>query len=134
MADVAELVEAIAGLTLLEASELKKQLEEKLGVEAAVGGGMMMMGGGMPAAAGGAAAAAEEEEEEQTEFDVILKEVGAKKIEVIKAVRALTNLGLKEAKELVEGAPNTVAEQVGKDAANDAKAKLEEAGATVEVK
>jgi large subunit ribosomal protein L7/L12 len=133
MADVAELVEAISNLTLLEASELKKQLEEKLGVEAAVGGGMMMMGGGMPAAAAGAAAA-EEEEEEQTEFDVILKEVGAKKIEVIKAVRALTNLGLKEAKELVEGAPSTISEQIGKDAANDAKAKLEEAGATVEVK
>ena len=132
MADVAELVEAIAGLTLLEASELKKQLEEKLGVEAAVGGGMMMMGGAMPAAA--AAAAPAEEEEEKTEFDVILKDVGAKKIEVIKAVRALTNLGLKEAKELVEGAPSTVAEQIGKDAANDAKAKLEEAGATVEVK
>ncbi len=135
MADVAELVEAISNLTLLEASELKKQLEEKLGVEAAVGGGMMMMGGAMPAAAGGAAAAAAEEEaEEQTEFDVILKEVGGKKIEVIKAVRALTNLGLKEAKELVEGAPSTVSEQVSKDAANDAKAKLEEAGATVEIK
>jgi large subunit ribosomal protein L7/L12 len=131
MADVAALVEEIAGLTLLEASELKKALEEKLGVEAAVGGGMMM-----PMMAGGAAAAAApvEEEEEQTEFTVILKEAGPKKIEVIKVVRALTSLGLKEAKDLVEGAPNNVLEEVGKDVAEDAKKKLEEAGAAVDLK
>ncbi|MAU12250.1 MAG: 50S ribosomal protein L7/L12 [Anaerolineaceae bacterium] len=130
MADVAALVEEIAGLTLLEASELKTALEEKLGVEAAVGGGMMM-----PMMAGGAApAAAEEEEEEQTEFTVILKEAGPKKIEVIKVVRALTSLGLKEAKDLVEGAPNNVLEEVGKDVAEDAKKKLEEAGAAVDLK
>lgn len=130
MADVAALVEEIAGLTLLEASELKTALEEKLGVEAAVGGGMMM-----PMMAGGAApAAAAEEEEEQTEFTVILKEAGPKKIEVIKVVRALTSLGLKEAKDLVEGAPNNVLEEVGKDVAEDAKKKLEEAGAAVDLK
>ncbi|MEM9953983.1 MAG: 50S ribosomal protein L7/L12 [Chloroflexota bacterium] len=128
MADIASLVEQIAGLTLLEAKELKEALEEELGVEAAVGGGMMMMAG---PAAGGAAA---EEPDEQTEFDVILKEIGAKKINVIKAVRGLTSLGLKEAKELVEGAPSTVMEQIGKDAAEDAKKQLEEAGAVVEVK
>jgi large subunit ribosomal protein L7/L12 len=127
MADIQALVEQISGLTLLEAKELKEALEEALGVEAAVGGGMMMM-------AGPAAAVAEEEAEEQTEFDVILKEIGAKKINVIKAVRGLTSLGLKEAKELVEGAPSTIMEQIGKDAAEDAKKQLEEAGATVEVK
>jgi large subunit ribosomal protein L7/L12 len=131
MADVAKLVEEIAGLTLLEASELKTALEEKLGVEAAVGGGMMMPMGGMPA--GGAAAPAEEEEE-QTEFTVILKDAGPKKIEVIKVVRALTSLGLKEAKDLVEGAPSNVLEDIGKDIAEDAKKKLEEAGAGVELK
>lgn len=132
---VEELVEKIAGLSLLEASELKTALEEKLGVEAASGGGMMMMGGMMPAGvAGGAAAAEAEPEEEQTEFDVILESVGDKKINVIKAIRAITNLGLKEAKEQVESAPVTVMEQVGKEAAEDAKAKLEEAGATVKIK
>ncbi|QPC82313.1 50S ribosomal protein L7/L12 [Phototrophicus methaneseepsis] len=131
MADVAKLVEEIAGLTLLEASELKTALEEKLGVEAAVGGGMMMPMGAMPA--GGAAAPAEEEEE-QTEFTVVLKEAGPKKIEVIKVVRALTSLGLKEAKDLVEGAPSNVMEEVGKDIAEDAKKKLEEAGAAVDLK
>ena len=134
MADVQKLAEEIANLTLLEASELKTTLEEMLGVEAATGGGMMMMGGAMPMAAGGGAAAAEDDDDVQTEFDVILKEVGPKKINVIKAVRALTSLGLKEAKEVVEGAPNTILEQVGKDAADDAKAKLEEEGAVVEVK
>lgn len=129
---VEELVEKIAGLSLLEASELKTALEDKLGVEAATGGGMMMMGGAMPAAAG--AAVAEEEAEEQTEFDVVLESIGDKKINVIKAIRAITSLGLKEAKEQVESAPVTVMEQVGKEAAEDAKAKLEEAGATVKVK
>ena len=132
MATVAELVEAISNLTLLEASELKTALEETLGVEAATGG--MMMGGMMPMAGGPAAAVEEEEKEEQTEFDVILKDVGPKKINVIKAIRGFTSLGLKEAKELVEGAPATVLEQVGKEAADDAKAKLEEAGAAVELK
>lgn len=126
MADIQGLVEAISGLTLLEAKELKEALEDALGVEAAVGGAVMM--------AGPAVAAAAEEEEPQTEFDVLLKDVGPKKINVIKAVRALTNLGLKEAKELVEGAPSTVMEQVGKDAAEDAKKQLEEAGAVVELK
>ncbi|MGJ3240047.1 MAG: 50S ribosomal protein L7/L12 [Anaerolineae bacterium] len=128
MADIQALVEQIGALTLLEAKELKEALEEALGVEAAVGGGMMMM------AAGAGPAAAAEEEEEQTEFNVILKEVGPKKINVIKAVRGLTSLGLKEAKELVEGAPNTIMEEVGKDAAEDAKKQLEEAGAVVEIK
>lgn len=129
MADIQGLVEKISELTLLEAKELKEALEEALGVEAASGGGMMMM-----AAGAGAAAAPAEEEEEKTEFDVVLTEVGAKKIEVIKVVRALTNLGLKEAKDLVEGAPNNVLEAVGKDSAEDAKKKLEEVGAKVDVK
>ena len=127
MADIQSLVDQISGLTLLQAKELKEALEDKLGVKAAVGGAMMM-------AAGPAAAAVEEEKEEQTEFDVILKEVGPNKINVIKVVRALTNLGLKEAKELVEGAPSTVMEQVGKDVSADAKKQLEETGAVVEVK
>lgn len=130
MADIQSLVDQISGLTLLQAKELKEALEDKLGVKAAVGGAMMMAG---PVAGGGAAAPAEEVEE-QTEFDVILKEVGPNKINVIKVVRALTNLGLKEAKELVEGAPSTVMEQVGKDAAADAKKQLEETGAVIEVK
>lgn len=130
MADLEKLVEELSELTILEASELKKMLEEKWDVTAAAGGGMMMMAGGMPGAAGAAAA----EEEEQTEFDVVLADVGPKKINVIKAVRALTSLGLKEAKELVEGAPATVVEAVTKEAADDAKAKLEEEGAKVEVK
>lgn len=128
MADIQSLVDAISGLTLLQAKELKEALEEKLGVKAAVGGAMMMAAG--PAAA----AAPAEEVEEQTEFDVILKDVGPNKINVIKVVRALTNLGLKEAKELVEGAPSTVLEQVTKDASADAKKQLEETGAVIEVK
>jgi large subunit ribosomal protein L7/L12 len=130
MANIDQLVEAISALTLLEASQLKTALEDKLGVKAASGGGMMMMAG---PAAGGAAAAAEEEEP-QTEFNVILKDIGPKKIDVIKVVRALTNLGLKEAKDLVEGAPSTVLELVTKDAAEDAKKKLEEVGAGIELK
>lgn len=132
MADIEKLAEEIANLTLLEASELKTKLEEMLGVEAASGGGMMMMPGMM--AGGGAAAAAEAEpEEEKTEFDVVLKGVGPKKINVIKAVRAITSLGLKEAKEVVENVPSKLLEEVGKEAAEDAKAKLEEAGAEVEI-
>jgi large subunit ribosomal protein L7/L12 len=128
MADLEKLVEEISGLTLVEASELVKALEDKLGVSASAAPVMM---GAMPAAG---AAAAEEEEEEQTEFNVVLTDFGAKKINVIKVVRQLTNLGLKEAKDLVEGAPTNVLEAVGKEAAEDAKAKLEEAGAKVDVK
>ncbi len=129
MADLSKIVDDLSALTILEASELKKLLEEKWGVTAAVGGPMMMAG--MAAAAPAAAA---EPEEEQTEFNVILSDVGPKKINVIKVVRTLTNLGLKEAKDLVESAPSTVMEAVGKEAAEDAKTKLEAEGAKVEVK
>jgi len=129
MADLDKIVEELSGLTILEAAALKKRLEEAWGVEAAVGGGMMMMAPG----AGGAAADAEPEEE-KTEFDVILKEIGPKKINVIKAIRGITPLGLKEAKELVESAPATVLEEVSKDTAEEGKSKLEEAGAVVELK
>jgi large subunit ribosomal protein L7/L12 len=126
MADLEKIVEELSGLTLLEAAELTKMLEEKWGVSAAapVAMGMMPMGAGAEAA----------EEEEKTEFDVVLEDFGAKKIQVIKEVRALTSLGLKEAKDLVDGAPNTVLEAVSKEAAEDAKGKLEAAGATVSVK
>lgn len=130
MADLDKLVEELSALTILEAADLKKKLEEAWGVEAATGGGMMMMA----AAGAGAAAAPVEEEEEKTEFNLILKDVGPKKINVIKAIRGITNLGLKEAKELVESAPATVLEEVSKDAVEDGKAKLEEAGAVVEIK
>lgn len=125
MADLEKIVEDLSSLTLMEAAELTKMLEEKWGVSAAapMAMGMMPM----------AAAAAEEEEEEQTEFDVVLKEVGPKKINVIKEVRALTSLGLKEAKEVVDGL-GTILEAVSKEAAADAKSKLEAAGAVVEVK
>ena len=126
MADLEKLAEEIQGLTLLEASELVKVLEEKLGVTAAA---PMAVAAAMP----GAAAAAEEAEE-KTEFDVVLTEIGAKKIQVIKVVRQLTSLGLKESKELVDGAPSTVMEAVSKEAAEDAKAKLEAEGATAQVK
>jgi large subunit ribosomal protein L7/L12 len=126
MADLEKIVEEISQLSLLEASELVKMLEDKLGVSAAAPVAAMAA---MPVAA-----AAVEPEEEQTEFDVILKEIGPKKIEVIKAVRQLTALGLREAKALVDGAPSPVMEAVAKDSANDAKAKLEEAGAVVELK
>ena len=124
MADLEKIVEEISGLSLLEAADLVKMLEEKLGVSAAAPMAMAMP----------MAAAAAEEEEEKTEFDVILKDIGPKKIEVIKAVRQLTALGLREAKELVDSAPSTVMEAVAKDAAEDAKSKLEAAGAGVEVK
>ncbi len=126
MADLEKLVEEISSLTLLEASELVKMLEEKLGVSAAAPIAM--------AAMPGVAAPAAEPEEEKTEFDVILKEIGPKKIEVIKAVRKLTALGLKEAKNLVESAPTPVQEAVSKEAAEEAKKLLEEAGAVVEIK
>ena len=124
MADLDKIVEQISELTLLEASDLVKMLEEKLGVSAAAPVAMAAM----------PAAASAEPEEEQTEFDVILKEIGPKKINVIKAVRQLTALGLKEAKDVVDSAPSTVMEAVSKEAAEDAKAKLEEAGAVIELK
>ncbi len=125
MAELEKIAEEISKLTLLEASALVKMLEEKLGVSAAAPVAVAMAP---------AAVAAAEPEEEQTEFNVILKEVGPKKIEVIKVVRQLTSLGLKEAKDLVDSAPSTVLESVTKEAAADAKAKLEEAGAVVEIK
>ncbi len=126
-----ELIATIEKMTVLELSQLVKALEAKFGVSAAAP--MMVAAGAAPAAAGAAAAAAEPVEE-QTEFDVLLKAVGDKKINVIKAVRALTNLGLKEAKDLVESAPATVLTAVSKAAAADAKSKLEAEGATAEVK
>jgi large subunit ribosomal protein L7/L12 len=128
MSAIQEIVEKIEKLTLLEASELKKALEEKFGVTAAA---PMMMGGGMMAAGGGAAPAAVEA---QTEFNVVLKNSGAQKINVIKVVRAATGLGLKEAKDLVDGAPKTVKESLSKDDAEKLKKELEEAGAQVELK
>jgi large subunit ribosomal protein L7/L12 len=129
MADLDKLVEELSGLTILEAADLKNKLEEAWGVEAAVGGGMMMMAPGA-----GAAAADAEPQEEKTEFELILKDVGPKKINVIKAIRGITPLGLKEAKELVESAPATVLEEVSKDTAEEGKTKLEEAGAVAELK
>ena len=129
MADLNKIVDELSALTVLEAAELKTLLETKWGVTAAAAAPVMMA-----AAAGGAAAAPAEEKEEQTEFTVVLKDGGPKKINVIKVVRTLTSLGLKEAKDLVEGAPQNVVEGVSKDAANDAKAKLEAEGAVVEVK
>jgi large subunit ribosomal protein L7/L12 len=126
MADLQMLEESIVGLSLLEASQLVKKLEERLGVSAAAAAPVMMAGGG------GAAAAAPAEE--KTEFTVVLKEVGANKINVIKAVREVTSLGLKEAKDLVDGAPKTIKEGVSKDEAETIKKKFTEAGATVEVK
>ena len=124
---VQEIVEKIEKLTLMEAVELKKALEEKFGVTAAA----PMMMGAMPAAGGAAPAAAVEE---KTEFNVELKSAGAQKINVIKVVRAATGLGLKEAKDLVDGAPKTVKEALSKDEAEKLKKELEEAGATVELK
>jgi large subunit ribosomal protein L7/L12 len=124
-----EMIAAIEKMSVLELAQLVKALEEKFGVSAAA---PMMMAGGLPA--GAAAAAPAEPVEEQTEFDVMLKAVGDKKINVIKAVRAVTNLGLKEAKDLVESAPAAVLSAVSKEVAADAKAKIEAEGATVEVK
>ncbi|WP_164660321.1 50S ribosomal protein L7/L12 [Tropicibacter sp. Alg240-R139] len=123
MADLKALAESIVGLTLLEAQELKTILKDEYGIEPAAGGAVVMAAGGD---AGGAA------EEEKTEFDVVLKNAGASKINVIKEVRALTGLGLKEAKELVE-AGGKIKEAVSKDEAEDVKGKLEAAGAEVEV-
>ncbi|PYB69629.1 MULTISPECIES: 50S ribosomal protein L7/L12 [Rhizobium] len=126
MADLAKIVEDLSSLTVLEAAELSKLLEEKWGVSAAAPVAV--------AAAGGAAGAAAPAEEEKTEFDVILTDAGANKINVIKEVRAITGLGLKEAKDLVEGAPKAVKEGVSKAEAADLKKKLEDAGAKVDVK
>ena len=125
MADIKALAEQIVGLTLLEAKELQDLMKDEYGIEPAAGGAVMMAGGGD---AGGAAA------EEQTEFDVVLTSAGDKKINVIKEVRAITGLGLKEAKEMVESAPKPIKEGVSKDEANELKEKLEAAGAGVELK
>ena len=127
MADLQQLEDQIVGLSLLDAAQLVKRLEEKLGVSAAAAAPVVVAGGG-----GGAAAAAPAEE--KTEFIVVLKDVGANKINVIKAVREVTSLGLKEAKDLVDGAPKTVKEGVSKEEAETIKKKFSEAGATVEVK
>ena len=132
MADLAKLVDELSSLTVLEAAELSKLLEEKWGVTAAAP--MPMAGMAMPMAGAAAAAEAAEPAEEQTEFDVILAKVGDKKINVIKEVRAITGLGLKEAKDLVEGAPKPVKEAVNKDDAEKFKKQLEEVGASVEIK
>ena len=121
MADLAKLVEDLSALTVMEAADLSKMLEETWGVSAAAA---------VAVAAGGAAAA----EEEKTEFDVILVAAGSNKISVIKEVRSITALGLKEAKDLVDGAPKTIKEGLSKEEAEEMKAKLEAAGATVEVK
>jgi large subunit ribosomal protein L7/L12 len=126
MADMQQLEEQIVGLSLLDAAQLVKKLEERLGVSAAAAAPVMMAGGG---AAAGAAPA-----EEKTEFSVILKDVGANKINVIKAVREVTSLGLKEAKDLVDGAPKAVKEGVSKEEAETIRKKFTDAGATVEVK
>jgi large subunit ribosomal protein L7/L12 len=127
MTDLKKLAEEIVNLTLLQASELKKILKDDYGIEPAAGGAVMVAG---PAAGGGEAAAAEE----KTEFDVILKSAGDKKINVIKEVRAITSLGLKEAKDLVEAGGKAVKEGVSKEEAESIKKKLEEAGAEVELK
>ncbi len=124
MTKVEEILDAIGSLTVLEAAELKKAMEEKFGVSAAAPVAMAaaMTGAGVEAA------------EEQFEFDVVLTSVGDKKIQVIKALREVTSLGLKEAKEVVDGAPSTIREGAGKDEAEQIKAKLEEQGASVELK
>lgn len=125
---VESILEELKGLSLLEASELVKKMEEAFGVSAAAAAPVVMAGGAAGAGAGAAPA------EEKTEFTVVLTEVGANKINVIKAVREVTSLGLKEAKDLVDGAPKTVKEGVNKDEAATIKKKFEEAGAKVEVK
>jgi len=123
-----QLEEQIVGLSLLDAAQLVKKLEERLGVSAAAAAPVVVAGGGAGAAAGAAPA------EEKTEFTVVLKGVGANKINVIKAVREVTSLGLKEAKDLVDGAPKPIKEGVNKEEAENIKKKFTEAGATVEVK
>jgi large subunit ribosomal protein L7/L12 len=126
MAQIEKMIEEVKGMTVLELNELVKALEDEFGVSAAAAAPVMVAG---PAAAGGGEAA-----EEKTEFDVVLNSVGDKKIQVIKAVREVTSLGLKEAKELVEGAPTKVKEGVSKDEAESIQKKFEEAGAQVEIK
>jgi large subunit ribosomal protein L7/L12 len=126
MADLEKIVDDLSSLTVIEAAELSKLLEDKWGVSAAA---PVAAAAAAPGAGADGAAA-----EEQTEFDVILASFGEKKINVIKEVRALTGLGLKEAKDLVEGAPKAIKEGIGKDEADAVKAKLEEAGATIEIK
>ena len=128
MADIKKLAEEIVGLTLLEAVELKKVLKEDYGIEAATGGAVVMAG------PGGAAGDSSGDSEEKTEFDVILKAAGDKKINVIKEVRTITGLGLKEAKDLVEAGGKAVKEGASKDEAEKIKSQLEEAGAEVELK
>lgn len=125
MADLEKIMEDLSALTVVEAADLVKKLEEKWDVKAASGGGMMMMAG--PGGGGDAA-------EEQTEFDVVLKAAGGEKIKVIKEVRSITGLGLKEAKELVDGAPKTIKEGVEKAEADTIKEALEKVGAEVEIK
>ena len=125
MADLNKLMDELSELSVLEAAELVKMLEEKWGVSAAAP---------VAVAAAAPAAAEAEPEEEKTEFDVVITDIGPKKIQVIKVVRQLTSLGLKEAKDAVDSAPNTILEQVAKEAAEDAKAKLEEQGAVIEIK
>jgi large subunit ribosomal protein L7/L12 len=129
MADLQQLEEQIVGLSLLDAAALVKKLEERLGVSAAAAAPVVMAG-----AAGAGAGAAAAPAEEKTEFSVVLTAVGANKINVIKAVREVTSLGLKEAKDLVDGAPKTVKEGVNKEEAENIKKKFTDAGATVEVK
>ncbi|TET31154.1 MAG: 50S ribosomal protein L7/L12 [Anaerolineales bacterium] len=124
MANIEKIAEDLSKLTILEAAELTKLLEEKWGVSAAAP---------VAVAAAGAAAGSSEDAEEKTEFDVIIKDVGPKKIDVIKAIRQITQLGLKDAKDLAETAGGKVLEQAGKEVANDAKSKLETAGATIEL-
>jgi large subunit ribosomal protein L7/L12 len=128
MADLQQLEEQIVSLSLLDAAALVKKLEERLGVSAAAAAPVVVAAGGAAAGAGAAPA------EEKTEFAVVLKDVGANKINVIKAVREVTSLGLKEAKDLVDGAPKTVKEGVSKEEAETIKKKFADAGATVEVK
>jgi len=128
MAQIEKLMDEIKGLTVLELNQLVQALEDEFGVSAAAAAPVMVAGGVPGAAAGGEAA------EEQTEFDVVLNSIGDKKINVIKAVREVTSLGLKEAKELVESAPTKVKEGVAKDEAESIKAKFEDAGAQVEIK
>ncbi len=133
MADIEKLIDEISGMTVLELSELVKALEDKFGVSAAAAAPMMVAAGAVPGAAEGAAADDAPAEEEQTEFDVQLKEIGPNKIQVIKEVRAVTGLGLKEAKEAVESAPNVVKEAVSQEEADEIKGKLEAVNAVVEI-
>lgn len=131
MADIEKLAEQIVGLTLLEAQQLKDLLKDKYGIEPAAGGGVMMAG---PMPGGGGDGGGGSAEEEKTEFDVVLKAAGDSKINVIKEVRAITGLGLKEAKDLVEAGGKPVKEGVSKEEAEEIKGKLEAAGAEIEVK